>query len=79
MSARLHLTFPPHLSQEPVIYRVGKEFGLVTTIRKANIDDESGWVILEGDGEEDRVARAAAWLSDQGIHVDRIEEEGEAP
>ena len=39
MSARLHLTFPRHLSQEPVIYRVGKDFGLVTTIRKANIDD----------------------------------------
>lgn len=79
MSARLHLTFPRHLSQEPVIYRVGKDFGLVTTIRKANIDDEAGWVILEVDGDEREVARAAAWLSDQGIHVDRIEEEGEAP
>ena len=79
MSARLHLTFPRHLSQEPVIYRVGKDFGLVTTIRKANIDDETGWVILEVDGDEREVARAAAWLSDQGIHVDRIEEEGEAP
>ena len=79
MSARLHLTFPRHLSQEPVIYRVGKDFGLVTTIRKANIDDETGWVILEVDGDEREVARAAAWLSDQGIHVDRIEEEGDAP
>jgi len=79
VSARLHLTFPRHLSQEPVIYRVGKDFGLVTTIRKANIDDETGWVILEVDGDEREVARAAAWLSDQGIHVDRIEEEGEAP
>ena len=27
MSARLHLTFPEHLEQEPVIYRLGQDFG----------------------------------------------------
>jgi L-aspartate semialdehyde sulfurtransferase ferredoxin len=70
--ARLHLTFPQHLLQEPVIYRLGHELGLVTNIRRANIDDTAGWVILEVEGSQEALAEAAAWLSDQGIHVDRI-------
>jgi ABC-type methionine transport system ATPase subunit len=74
---RLHLTFPQHLVQEPVIYRLGREFGLVTNITRANIDERDGWVILEVEGNEDAVARAAAWLTDQGIQVDRIMEEQE--
>jgi len=75
--ARLHLTFPEHLLQEPVIYRLGHEFGLVTNIRRANIDERAGWVILEVDGDEGAVARAVAWLTDQGIQVDRIREDQE--
>ena len=74
-SARLHLTFPERLAQEPVIYRLGHEFGLVTNIRRANIDERAGWVILEIDGDEEAVARAVAWLTDQDIQVDRIEDE----
>ena len=78
MSPRFHLTFPEHLSHlsgEPVIYRVGKEFDVVTNIRRANIDDRLGWMILEITGEEERVTRAVAWLLEQGIQVDRIDEE----
>ena len=75
--ARLHLTFPAHLVQEPVIYRLGHEFGLVTNIRRANIDERDGWVILEVEGDDEAVARAVAWLTDQGIQVDRILEEQE--
>jgi len=72
-TARLHLTFPEHLLQEPVVYRLGHEFGLVTNIRRANVEDRFGWVILEVDGSEDDLARAVGWLSDQGVQVDRID------
>ena len=77
--ARLHLTFPEHVIQEPIVYRLGKDFGLVTNIRRANIDERAGWVILEVGGEEDAVAMAVAWLTDQGIEVDRILEEEQDP
>ena len=73
--ARLHLTFPEHLISEPIIYRVGKEFDLVTNIRRANIEERIGWVILEVEGTEKAVADAVAWLEEQGIQVDRIGEE----
>ncbi|HEX9122183.1 MAG TPA: NIL domain-containing protein [Actinomycetota bacterium] len=71
--ARFHLTFPEHLINEPVIHRVGREFDLVTNIRRANIEEHQAWVIVEVEGADEAVARAVAWLTDQGIQVDRIE------
>ncbi len=71
---RLHLTFPEHLIDEPVIHRLGKDFDLVTNIRRANVDERFAWVILEVDGESDVVEDAVRWLTDQGVEVDRIED-----
>lgn len=71
--ARLHLTFPEHLASEPVIHRVGAEFGLVTNIHRANLEDRGGWVILEVDGTDEQVANAIVWLAEAGLKVDRIE------
>ncbi len=71
---RFHLTFPEALIQEPVIYRLGREFDVVTNIRRANIEERFGWMILEMEGEDDAIARAVGWLGEQGIQVDRIED-----
>lgn len=70
--ARFHLTFPEHLIQEPVIYRIGKQFNLVTNIRRANIEERMAWVILEMEGPEEAIASAVAWLAERGVQVDRI-------
>ena len=74
-TARLHLTFPQHLLQEPLIYRLGQDFDLVTNIRRANIDEHAGWMILEVGGDDDTLAQAVAWLTEQGVQVDRIPDE----
>jgi ABC-type methionine transport system ATPase subunit len=74
MKARFHLTFPEHLISEPVIHRVGKDFDLVTNIRRANIEERNAWVILEMEGADDDIARAVAWLAQQGSRVNRIDE-----
>lgn len=71
--ARLHLTFPEALISEPVIHRVGREFDLVTNIRRASIEEHGGWVILEVDGTDEAIAAAVSWLVDQGLQVDRID------
>ncbi len=72
--ARLHITFPERLVSEPIIHRVGRDFELVTNIRRANIDDRGGWVIVEVDGSDEAIARAVAWLAEEGLQVDRIED-----
>jgi ABC-type methionine transport system ATPase subunit len=72
-TARLHLTFPERLVEEPVTYTLGKRFGLVTNIKKANINDQLAWVIIEVEGSTEVIADAVAWLTEQGIQVDRLE------
>ena len=71
--ARLHLTFPERLVSQPIVHRLGTEFGLVTNIRRANIEERGGWIIVEVDGTDERIASAVAWLAEQGLQVDRIE------
>ena len=61
--------------QEPIVWRLGHEFGLVTNIRRANVEDLHGWVILEIDGAEGDLGRALSWLEQQGVQVDRILDE----
>ena len=73
-TARLHLTFPGHLASEPVLHGLATEFGLVTNIRRANIEERGGWVIVEVNGEEERIAEAVSWLAERGLQVDRIDE-----
>ncbi|HEX9697484.1 MAG TPA: NIL domain-containing protein [Actinomycetota bacterium] len=70
---RLHLTFPERLIQEPVIYNLGRKFDIVTNIRRANVEDEVGWVILEVVGEPEAVAAGVAYLEDLGVQVGRID------
>lgn len=53
---RLHLTFPETIVQEPIIYELGKRFDVVTNIRRANVEEAFGWVILELEGPEDALA-----------------------
>ncbi len=74
MRGKLHLTFPERLIEEPVIHRVGKDFDLVTNIRRANIDEGHAWVILEMEGTEESIGKAVRWLAEHGVQVDRIED-----
>jgi len=69
----LHLTFPSNLVSQPVIHGLGTEFGLVTNIRRANIEERGGWIIVEVRGQDERIAAAIAWMVAQGLQVDRIE------
>lgn len=70
---RVKFTFPPDLVTQPVIYNMGKEYHVVTNIRRANVTRDRGWVILEISGDDDEIERAIAWAKNQGVRVDPIE------
>ena len=70
--AQFHLTFPPALEREPTVFRLGTDFRVQTTIRRANVDDQTAWFILDLDGEPDEIERAVIWLVEHGVVVDRI-------
>jgi hypothetical protein len=70
---RVKFTFPQELITVPVIYELGKSFNLVTNIRRADVTDDRGWVILEIDGELDEIERGIQWVASKGVRVDPIQ------
>ena len=58
--------------KEPVIYKLGRDFKIVTNIRRADVQDNSGWVVLELDGEDAEIERGLAWVSTTGVRVDPV-------
>ena len=70
---RVRLTFPPALIQEPIVYRLVKDFDIVINIRRADVKADQGWVLLELEADEATLQRGVAWLKAQGVQVDPIE------
>ena len=69
---RVKFTFPQELIKEPVIWRLGRDFQLVTNIRRADVTDDRGWVVLELEGEEESIEQGIAWVTSRGVRVDPV-------
>lgn len=69
---RVHLTFPEQLVQEPIIYNLGKRYDIVTNIRRANVEDTFGWVILELEGAEEALEEGLRYMEDLGVQISTI-------
>ena len=69
---RVKFTFPQELIKEPVIYKLGVDFSIVTNIWRADIRDDMGWVVLELEGESNVVDEGLAWVISTGVRVDPI-------
>jgi ABC-type methionine transport system ATPase subunit len=57
----------------PVIDTLTKRFNLVGNIRRAAVQDHSGWVVLQLDGEQDDIDAGLEWVREQGVIVDPVE------
>lgn len=73
---RMKLTFPPDLMNQPLVYNMGKQFQVITNIRRANVSGDRGWVILEISGDDHEIENAVAWAKGQGVRVEASEGEG---
>ena len=69
---RVRFTFQSELVKEPIIYRLGHDFHIVTNIRRADVGEQMGWVILELDGEKEEIERGLQWVSSTGVRVDPV-------
>jgi len=76
---RVRLTFPPALIQEPILYRLVKDFDIVINIRRADVKADYGWVALEMEADEAVLQRGVAWLKQRGVQVDPIERDVVVP
>ena len=60
------------LVKEPIIYQLGQNFDLITNIRRADVREDMGWVVLELDGEDSEIQRGLDWVSAIGVRVDPV-------
>jgi hypothetical protein len=70
---RVKFTFPQELITIPIIYELGKEFSLITNIRRADVTEDRGWVVLELDGDMEEIERGLDWVAAKGVRVDPVQ------
>lgn len=70
---RVHLTFPEEKIKEPIIYEIGHAYKVITNIRRANVDEKTGWVDLELTGESLEIEKAIEAFKARGVRIDPIE------
>jgi len=70
---RFHIRYPEERIPDPILYQIGKEFQVVTSIRRADIRETTGWLDVEFTGEVDEIDRAIEGLRQKGCIVDPIE------
>jgi ABC-type methionine transport system ATPase subunit len=70
---RLFVSFPEDLVDRPMIYEVVKRFDVVPNIRRANVEQHSGWVILELIGAPEQLSGSIAYLEEVGCTVNTME------
>ena len=65
-------TFPEELIKEPIIHNLSHQFQVVTNIRRADVSEARGWVVLELDGEEEEIEQGISWVISRGVRVDPV-------
>jgi hypothetical protein len=73
---QLHLTFPDGSERERTVAMLRTSFPLHLNIRRANVEEQAAWFIVDLTGEDEEIERAVAWLLDRDVTVDRITIEG---
>ncbi len=70
---RVTFTFETDLIQRPVIYELGKKFEIVTNVRRAEVGQDNGWVVLELEGTLDEIDRGLVWVKELGVDISSLE------
>jgi ABC-type methionine transport system ATPase subunit len=75
----VRFTYPKHLLDQPLIYKLIREFDLLTNILDAHVTADEGWLLLLIRGEDEQVERGLAWIVEQGVQVEFVTEGAEEP
>lgn len=69
----VHLTFPPEVSNRPVVCNLTRLFDLTFNILKAHITPrQEGAMIIEIVGSEENYRKGVAYLKEQGVHTSSV-------
>ncbi len=68
----IKLIFPQELIGQPIIYTLSAKFNVIFNIRKADIENEKGWVALELEGQAENIQKALDWVTRKGVKVEPV-------
>jgi ABC-type methionine transport system ATPase subunit len=72
MKKMVKLIFPQELIKEPVTFRMAKQFDIMPSIRRANVTETVGELILELEGEHENIEKGIEYLTRLGVKVEPI-------
>ncbi|MDD9994234.1 MAG: NIL domain-containing protein [Dehalococcoidia bacterium] len=70
--SRVKFTYEQEMIKQPIIYDLGRRFEIVTNIRRADVREDMGWVVLELEGDEEEIRKGLEWVVESGVRVDPI-------
>ena len=70
---KVMLKYPEQLIQEPVLFRMAKQFEVMPNIRRARVTDTVGEIALELEGSAENLERGIQYLKAQGVVVEPLE------
>ena len=68
-------TFAQEQIKEPIIHNLGQQFNIVTNIRRADLSEDEGWIVLELEGNEEDIEQGIAWVTSKGVRVEPADED----
>ena len=68
----IRLIYPPNLLDVPVINQLIRRYDLTVNILRAQVTPQEGWVDIQLSGNSAAIEDAMAWLTGQGIEVQRL-------
>lgn len=72
-TVRVQLNFPLEQIKKPIIWHLSHDFGLMFSVRRANIDVRTGgFTVLELTGPRPKIDAGLQWVRDQGVEVSAI-------
>ena len=76
VSKRIVLHFPSRLVDQPIVYRLIKDYDLGFNILKASvIPDEEGLMVLELRGEQVDYDKGISYLTEAGVRIDSLSQD----
>jgi ABC-type methionine transport system ATPase subunit len=68
----IKLIFPQKLIKEPVTFRMAKKFDVMPNIRRANVTETVGEMILDLEGKRENIEKGIKFLTKLGVTVEPI-------
>lgn len=73
-TSRYLLSFNPELVNEPITYRMVKDFDLMINILRAEIDDSGGKLMISFEGSPQQIKSAIKYLTDSKVEIKELNE-----